>query len=52
MMKYMLNKLAAQARQPGALQKYGDLPAALGGCELILRRSGFYEEFGNIPEMR
>jgi tetratricopeptide (TPR) repeat protein len=46
MMKYMLDKLAAQARQSAALQKNGDFPAALGGYELVFEALRFYEELG------
>lgn len=46
MMKYMLEKLAEQARQSVALQKEGDLPAALGGYELVFEALPFYEELG------
>jgi tetratricopeptide (TPR) repeat protein len=46
MMKYMLDKLAAHARQSVALQKDGNLQAALGEYELVFEALRFYEEFG------
>ena len=42
----MLDKLATQARQAVALQKGGDLHAALGGYELVFEALRFYEELG------
>jgi tetratricopeptide (TPR) repeat protein len=46
MTKYMLDKLAAYARQSVALQKDGDLSAAVGGYELVFETLIFYEELG------
>lgn len=52
MIRQMLGKLTAQAHQSVALQKEGDLSAALGGYELVFEALRSYEELGYGEESR
>lgn len=50
MIKYMLAKLETQMLQSVGCQSEGNLPAALGGYELIFEALRFYEELGYQQE--